>query len=67
MVYLVGIIGFIGGFIFGQMVLYFLTRHKDPEELLEDPVQKWKYGLLNWLIAGLGAYSFIYMYRLYFG
>jgi ABC-type antimicrobial peptide transport system permease subunit len=66
MVYLVGVIGFIGGFVFGQMVLYFLLRNVSQEDLLNDPYIRWKYGLLNWIIAGLGVYSCISMYDRYF-
>lgn len=67
MVYVVAVIGFIGGFVFGQMALYFLLRHKSREELLNDKYLKWKFGLLNWLLALLGAYSFVAMYNQYFG
>ncbi len=66
MVYLVGTIGFIGGFAAGQMLLYFMLRHKTKEELLNDRFLKWKYGILNWLIAALGASSFMSMYERYF-
>jgi hypothetical protein len=67
MVYVIGVIGFIGGFLFGQMVLYFLLRHKSREDLLNDKHLKLKFGLLNWGMAILGCYCFIEMYRLYFG
>ncbi len=67
MVYGVGILGLIGGFAFGVMVLHFLTRHKSREELLNDRFLKWKYGLLCWGIAALGCYSFVQMYQEYFG
>ncbi|MCB1562573.1 MAG: hypothetical protein R3D66_00500 [Alphaproteobacteria bacterium] len=67
MIYVVGLIGLIGGFIAGQMVLYFLLRHRSQEDILNDPSIKWTYGLLNWIIAGLGAYAFIMMYREYLG
>ena len=66
MVYVVGIAGFIGGFVFGQMVLYVLLRHKSREELLNDRALKWKTGLLNWGMAALGAYSFVHIYGLYY-
>jgi hypothetical protein len=67
MIYAVGIIGLIGGFIAGQMLLYFLLRHRSREDLLNDPSIKWTYGLLNWAVAALGAYAFIAMYQQYFG
>lgn len=66
MIYGVGIMGFVGGFIAGQMILYFLLRHKSNKELLQDPHLKLKYGLLNWGMAALGAYSFVKMYQFYF-
>lgn len=67
MVYIIGIIGFIGGFVFGQMVLYFFLRNKSKEELLNDNLLKWQYGTLNWMIAGLCAYTFVKTYQFYFG
>ncbi|MCB1721521.1 MAG: hypothetical protein KDI11_07190 [Alphaproteobacteria bacterium] len=66
MIYVIGIVGFIGGFIFGQMVLYFLLRHKTNQELLEDRMLKIKYGLIGWGCAALGAYSFVEIYKVYF-
>lgn len=66
MIYAFGFAGFIGGFLCGQMVLYFLLRHKTRNELLNDKTLKLRYGLLNWLFAGLGAYSFVVMYNQYF-
>ena len=66
MIYFVGIVGFIGGFILGLMVLHFMLRHKGRDELLHDRGLKWQYGLLCWVVAGLSAYSFVQMYKLYF-
>lgn len=66
MIYGFAITGFIGGFMFGQMVLYFLLRHKSNEELLNDRMLKIKYGLVGWGCAALGVYSFIQMYYYYF-
>lgn len=66
MIYVVGIVGFIGGFLAGQMVLYFLLRHKTNRELLTDHSLKVKYGLLCWAFAVLGSYSFMEMYKYYF-
>ncbi len=65
MVYLIGTIGFIGGFFAGQMLLYFLLRHRSREELTSDNSLKWTYGLLNWAVAALGAYAFVQMYYEY--
>ena len=66
MIYVMGVIGFIGGFLAGQMVLHFLLRHKTNEELLNDKALKLKYGLIGWGCAALGAYSFMEMYKVYF-
>lgn len=66
MIYVMGILGFVGGFILGQMVLYFLLRHKSNEELLNDKMLKLKYGLVGWGCAAFGAYSFMEMYKVYF-
>jgi len=67
MVYIIGIIGFIGGFVLGQMALYFFLRHKSNEELLNDKWLKWQYGTMNWIVAAFGAYASIQMYEFYFG
>jgi hypothetical protein len=67
MVYVFGIIGFVGGFILGQMILYFLLRHRSREDLMKDRSLKWTYGLLNWGFAVLGAWSFVVMYNQYYG
>ncbi|MCB1591135.1 MAG: hypothetical protein KDI90_01660 [Alphaproteobacteria bacterium] len=66
MVYLIGIVGFVGGFVIGQMVLYFFLRDVPAEKLLNDPYIKWKYGLLNWAFAVLGAYSMVVTYQEYY-
>ena len=66
MIYLIGIFGFIGGFIFGQMALYVLLRHKTNQEILSDPALKWTYGLANWVFASLGAYGLTQIYQQYF-
>mgnify|MGYP000533456473 CR=1 FL=1 len=66
MIYVMGILGFFGGFIFGQMVLYFFLRHKSKDELLKNGSLKWTYGLANWVFAGLGSYGLIALYQQYF-
>ena len=65
MVYIVGIIGFIGGFCAGQLLLMFMLRHKSNSDLLGDKSLR-VYGLLNWLMAGLGASAGITLYHHYF-
>ena len=69
MVYLVGIIGFVSGFLAGQLLLMYVLRNYSKEEILEmmkDPAAKMKYGIPNWLLAVLGAISFVMMYTYYF-
>ena len=66
MIYVFGVLGFIGGFALGIMVLSFLLRGVDSETLVNDKHIKFKYGLLTWLIAGLSSYSAVYCYKLYF-
>ncbi len=66
MVYVVGTIGFIGGFLAGQVLLAALLKNRTSEELLNDKSLRWKYGIINWAIAALGAYSFVFLYNYYF-
>ncbi len=66
MVYVFGVLGFIGGFIAGQALLYFMLRNASQEDLLNDPYLKWKYGTLNWIAAIAGSYAFVFMYERYF-
>jgi hypothetical protein len=65
MIYVVGIAGFIGGFICGQMLLLFLLRHKSNKDLTNDK-SLGIYGMLNWLVAILGAVSMVYLYKLHY-
>ncbi|HEY8190745.1 MAG TPA: hypothetical protein VIF12_08665 [Micavibrio sp.] len=65
MAYLVGIMGFIGGFVSGQLLLMFMLRHKSNSELQQDKSLR-IYGLLNWLVAILGAAAMVTLYRHYF-
>ena len=67
MVYVVGIIGFFIGFFAGQLLLLKLLKGRSNEEVLSDPYIKWTYGILNWIFAGMGAYSFVFLYQYYFG
>ncbi len=67
MVYVAGIVGFIGGFVVGQMLLYYMLRHHKPDELLKDRYLRFVYGLLNWGCAALGSYCSVIMYNQYYG
>ncbi len=65
-VYVVGVVGFFGGFCAGQLLLMFLLRHKTNAELKSDPSLK-VYGLLNWVVAVLGMVTMLWIYQQYFG
>ncbi len=65
-IYIAGSAGFVGGFSFGQMVLWFLLRHKSTEELLHNKNLRLQYGIMCWGIAVLGAWAFVEMYKVYF-
>lgn len=69
MTFLMGIAGFIVGFLFGQMLLAFLLRGRGKADILkimEDRRMRFKYGMINWLCAIGGAAFFIETYRHYF-
>lgn len=67
MLYVCALIGFVGGFVAGQMLLMVLLRHKSNREILHDKALHWSYGLLNWVVAGFGAWAGISLYTRYFG
>lgn len=67
MIYVAGFFGFISGFCLGLMILKHLLKDRKPEELLENQSLKWTYGIFNWLIAVLGAYAAVIVYRMYIG
>jgi ABC-type antimicrobial peptide transport system permease subunit len=66
MVYIVGIIGFILGFIIGQAILLKLLKDIPNDKLLNDSSLRWKYGTLNWMFAGLGSFIVVWAYKIYF-
>lgn len=65
MVYLFGIMGFIGGFALGLGILHFFLRHKQRTELVEDKSLR-IYGLVVWIVAALCAWGAVIMYGRYF-
>lgn len=67
MVYVVGAFGFICGFVAGQYWLLKLLKDRPREELLNSARLKWTYGLLNWIVAGVSSYAFVFIYKYYFG
>ena len=65
MVYVYAALGFAIGFGFGQMLLFSLLRGVSREKMLKDKNIQYKYGLLNWLIAILGALAAVALYERY--
>ena len=65
MVYVAGILGFILGFFAGQMLLLKLLANRSNKDILNDKTARLTYGLLNWIIAGVGAYVFVFLYNYY--
>ena len=66
MIYIVGIIGFISGFVLGQFILMGLLKDKSNEELLKNKKLKFVYGSLNWTVAIIVCVSAIRIYQFYF-
>lgn len=66
MVYLVGVIGFISGFVLGQYILMGLLKDKSNEELLNNTRLKIVYGSLNWAVAIIVCFTMIRLYQFYF-
>lgn len=66
MIIVIGTLGFISGFILGQLILLKLLRNVSSAELLENKGMHWKYGLLNWAVAVLTAWSAVWLYNQYF-
>lgn len=65
MIYVYGILGFVIGFAFGQMLLSFLLRGVSKEDMLNDKHIQLKYGLMNWGLAILSCYGAIELYQRY--
>ena len=63
MVYLYGIIGFIGGFAIGLFVINLFLRRRQAAELVQDKSLRWTYGLAVWIMAGLGSWAGVWLYR----
>lgn len=67
MVYVIGVLGFVLGFLAGQLLLLRLLNDRTNREITTDSGIKWTYGLLNWIVAGAGSYVAVVLYRIYFG
>lgn len=66
MLYVVGLIGFIAGFVFGQMILKRMLAGKSREELINNKSLHWKFGTMNWLIALLAMAAAMMAYERWF-
>lgn len=66
MVYVFGIIGFIGGFSMGVFLIGMFLRDKSGKELMQNKTYRWTYGVLVWLVAAFGAWAGVFVYRQYF-
>mgnify|MGYP000916129414 CR=1 FL=1 len=65
MIYLAVIIGFVGGFSIGLFLISQILRGRSRQELVSDKSLRWKYGLIVWVMAGLGAWSAVWAYGQY--
>jgi hypothetical protein len=66
MLYVVGIIGFFGGFSVGLFLIGRSLKGRSRQELVSDKSLRWKYGLFVWAMAGLGAWAATWAYGRYF-
>jgi undecaprenyl pyrophosphate phosphatase UppP len=66
MVYLFGILGFIGGFMAGLIVINIFLQNVSRDKLLGDKSLRWTYGLAVWVIAGIGVYAGLWVHARYF-
>lgn len=65
MTYLIAGAGFIGGFSLGLYLISQFLKGRSRQELVSDKSLRWKYGLIVWVMAGLGAWSAVWAYGQY--
>jgi hypothetical protein len=63
MIYIIGTVGFIAGFVLGQILLMRWLKEYSKEELLENKDLHWKYGFFNWVVAIVTSASSVWLYR----
>ena len=66
MIYVMAIVGFLGGFSLAIWLIGYLLKDRPREDLLNDRGLRLTYGLLAWTIAGFSAYCTIMLYKFYF-
>ena len=66
MVYLFGILGFLGGFMAGLIVINIFLHNVSKQDLLTTRSYRWTYGLAVWVFAGIGSYAGMWMHGRYF-
>lgn len=66
MIWLVGFLGLIVGFVAGQFYLIHALKDKTRHELLHDRALRWSYGVVNWVIAIFTSIASVLLYRQFF-
>lgn len=66
MIYVIGILGFVAGFVLGQVLLSIWLKDRSRKDLLTDKALQMRYGLFNWGLAALTAYTTIRLYQIWF-
>lgn len=63
MIYVFGIVGFIGGFALGLFIINYLLRTRSKTELVRDKSVRWIYGTAVWAIASAASWAAVWVYR----
>lgn len=66
MVYLFAIFGFVTGFAIGLGIINVILRKKSIDEIKADPKNKWKYGVLVWVMGFIGCRIGVILFNTYF-
>jgi hypothetical protein len=64
MVYLIGFLGFAGGFALGQALLMIWLKDRSRRELLTNKDLHVRFGLFNWALSALCCYLAVRAYQL---
>lgn len=66
MVYIFSLFGFMMGFGIGLGTINVLLRKRSKQEIQEDKSLVWTYGLIVWVVAGLGGWLGFWIYNNHF-